>query len=172
MQFNVGDVVVHPAHGVGRIVKLEEKRLFGAEARLYYELSTAKSTVWVPVEGNLTAALRPVTSKNALAHYRNLLKSRSAALDKDHRQRNFELNARLKDGSFQAVCGVIRDLTSPWPLCYKREAFRIFSAKRAHTGVVLNVLGHHALGPCRLGCINRDADRDSPSGPPGRLGAV
>jgi len=112
MQFNVGDVVVHPAHGVGRIVKLEEKRLFGAEARLYYELSTAKSTVWVPVEGNLTAALRPVTSKNALAHYRNLLKSRSAALDKDHRQRNLELNARLKDGSFQAVCAVIRDLTA------------------------------------------------------------
>jgi RNA polymerase-interacting CarD/CdnL/TRCF family regulator len=112
-QFNAGDVVVHATYGIGHIVKLEEKRLFGEEARLYYELSTPKSTVWVPVgAGNHSPRLRPVTTKDELVRYRRLLQSRPTVLTKDYRQRNLELAERLKLGSFQALCEVVRDLTA------------------------------------------------------------
>jgi len=110
-QFSVGDVVVHATHGIGHIVNLEEKRLFGEAARWYYELSTPKSSVWVPADKN-AIGLRPVTTKGELGHYRILLKSRPVVLTKDYRQRNLELAARLKGGSFQALGEVVRDLTA------------------------------------------------------------
>ena len=50
MPFQIGDFVFHPAHGVGRIVRLEERRFVREQARLYYEVLTPKSTIWVPVE--------------------------------------------------------------------------------------------------------------------------
>ncbi|MBI3361270.1 MAG: hypothetical protein HY023_09185 [Chloroflexi bacterium] len=111
MQFKVGDLVVHPAHGVGRIVGLEEKRLLGEE-RLYYEVTTQKSTVWVPVEPEPATGIRPMTVKADLARYRSLLKSRPAVLNPDHRQRHLEIAERLREGSFRTLCEVVRDLTA------------------------------------------------------------
>ncbi|MEK7787895.1 MAG: CarD family transcriptional regulator, partial [Chloroflexota bacterium] len=107
-----GELVVHPAHGMGQIVKIEEKRLFGGEARPYYEVATQKNTVWVPVEAGGGVRIRPLTTKRDLAQYRNILKSRPAPLNKDHRQRHLELADRLKKGSFQVMCEVVRDLTA------------------------------------------------------------
>jgi len=112
MRFKVGERVVHPAHGIGQIVQIEEKRLFGEEARLYYEVATQKNTVWVPVEVDKTVGLRPLMTKDDLARYRKILKSRPTNLNKDHRQRHLELADRLKQGSFQVMCEVVRDLTA------------------------------------------------------------
>ena len=112
MPFQVSDVVVHPDHGVGHVVRLEEKRFSGREAGLYYELAIQKSTVWVQVESHEALRLRPVTPKHDLARYRGVLKSRPVPLNKDHRQRNLELAARLKQGSFLVMCEVVRDLTA------------------------------------------------------------
>ncbi len=112
MPFQVGDVVVHPAHGVGHIMKLDEKRFSGKAAGLYYEIAIEKSTVWVSVESPEALRLRPLTLKNDLARYRSVLKSRPAPLNTDHRQRHLELADRLKQGSFQVMCEVVRDLTA------------------------------------------------------------
>ncbi len=112
MQFKVGERVVHPAHGIGRIVKIEEKRLFGGEARLYYEVATPKNTIWVPIEAGKTVGLRPLMTKDDLTRFRGILKSRPTTLNKDHRQRHLELMDRLKQGSLQVICEVVRDLTA------------------------------------------------------------
>lgn len=111
MEFKVGDFVVHPAHGLGRIVGLEEKRLFGEE-RLYYELTTPKSTVWIPVKVDAASGIRPMTAKADLARYRSILKSRPDPLNPDHRQRHLEIAERMKRGSFRVMCEVVRDLTA------------------------------------------------------------
>jgi RNA polymerase-interacting CarD/CdnL/TRCF family regulator len=112
VQFKVGDHVVHIAHGVGRVVRLDEKRLSGQEARLYYEVSTQKGTVWVPIEAQPSVRLRRVTSETELARYRSLLKSRPASLDPDHRKRHLQLADRMKEGSFKVLCEVVRDLAA------------------------------------------------------------
>ena len=112
MRFQVGDVVVHLAHGLGRIVNLEKKQLSGAEARLYYEVATQKSTVWVPVESGAEGTLRSLTPKSALNRYQQVLKLKPETLIKDHRLRQIGLNERLKNGAFQALCEVVRDLTA------------------------------------------------------------
>ncbi|MFC1976062.1 CarD family transcriptional regulator [Chloroflexota bacterium] len=113
MQFKVDDFVVHPAYGVGHIVKIEEKQFseIGA-ARLYYKITLSRSTIWIPIEAQATIGLRLVTAKRDLDQYRNLLKSRPASLNNNHPQRHVELASRLKQGSFQVMCEIVRDLTA------------------------------------------------------------
>lgn len=109
--FKVGDMVVHPSHGVGKIAKLESKQLAGS-ARLYYEVITQKSTVWVPVDAGTVLGMRPLTSKHDLTRFRRILKNRPAHLDDDHRKRRLDIADRLKDGSLEAVCELVRDLSA------------------------------------------------------------
>jgi len=112
MRFKVGDSVVHPSHGVGRIVGLEVQKFMAAEGQLFYEITTSKSTVWVPVDAGPDGGLRRLSSKQELAHCRRLLQKPPSRLEPDHRKRQLELAARLRGGSFQTLCEVVRDLTA------------------------------------------------------------
>jgi CarD family transcriptional regulator len=112
MSFKVGDSVVHPAYGVGQIVGLEAKRFFEADTGMYYEVAMQNGTVWVPAEMREMNHLRALTAKRDLAHYRGILKSRPTPLNQDHRQRQLELAGRLRQGAFQDMCEVVRDLTA------------------------------------------------------------
>lgn len=111
IRFEVDERVVHPQHGLGRVVKLEHRQLGEGTPRLYYEVAISNGTIWVPVEGP-TSGLRRLTTKRDLDQYRGVLKSRPAPLSADHRQRQHELTDRLRNGSLQARCEVVRDLTA------------------------------------------------------------
>ena len=50
MELRVGDSVVHPIHGVGRIVTVSNKKFTEAQPRLYYQVLTDTSTLWIPAE--------------------------------------------------------------------------------------------------------------------------
>ncbi len=112
MQFKVGDFIVHPVYGVGRLVKIEERQFDERGARLYYQVTLPRSTVWIPVEAQATIGLRLATAKNDLDQYRDLLKSRPVPLNQDNKQRHVELVSRLNQCSFQVMCEVVRDLTA------------------------------------------------------------
>lgn len=112
MEFISGDDVFHPSYGVGNIVRLEERQLAETETRQYYVLAFGKSTVWLPVQAGESSRLRRVTPPRELDQYRTLLKSRPAALDRDYKKRQQDLNGQLARGSFQVVCEVVRDLTA------------------------------------------------------------
>ncbi len=112
MSFKAGDFIVHPAYGVGNIVRLEEKRLAEDQLRWYYVVVVDKSTLWVPVDDNNGAGLRAVTPKKDLDRYRAILKSRPEALERDHNKRRLLINERVKQGSFQGLCEAVRDLSA------------------------------------------------------------
>ena len=112
MEFKAGDSIVHPRYGVGSVVRLEEKCLAEDRLRLYYVVAVEKSTVWVPADEGNTAGLRAVTPRRDLAQYRNVLKGQPSKLERDHNKRRQEINERVKDGSFQNLCEVVRDLTA------------------------------------------------------------
>jgi RNA polymerase-interacting CarD/CdnL/TRCF family regulator len=111
MAFKVDEWVVHPQHGVGRIVKLEIRQFCSGSAQLYYEISIPNGTLWVQVKGS-SCGLRKVISKGNLDKYRNLLKSRPTLLIANQRQSQNELTDNIKQRSFQARCEVVRDLTA------------------------------------------------------------
>jgi RNA polymerase-interacting CarD/CdnL/TRCF family regulator len=110
MQLKIGDLVVHHAFGIGHIVEIEEKQFSEKEAaRLYYKITRRKETMWIWVEAG---GLRLVTVQSELDPYRDLLKSVPVFLNTNHQQRHLELVSRLKQGSFQGMCEVVRDLTA------------------------------------------------------------
>ena len=115
MQFKVGDSIVHPVYGVGHIAKIEERAFSEIDAKLYYEIALARSTIWVPVEAQKTIGLRLVTGKRDLDQYRAVLKEPAVLLENNNTQQQLELANRIKDGSFQVMCEIVRDLTvSGW----------------------------------------------------------
>jgi RNA polymerase-interacting CarD/CdnL/TRCF family regulator len=111
-RFKIGDQVIHAAYGLGRIVNMQTKQLFAGEAQLYYEVVTAKNTVWVPVDSATATTLRPITGKADLAHFSQVLRAKPMPMSEDRRQRQISLNERLKPGSFGVMCEVVRDLTA------------------------------------------------------------
>ncbi len=112
MQFNVGDVVVHPVYGLGHITAIEEKQFSGIKAALYYQIAFPRSTIWVPTKAQAAIGLRRVTAKKDLAAYRDIIKSRPVLLNDDISRQQIELTSRLQEGSFQTMCEVVRDLTA------------------------------------------------------------
>lgn len=110
MPFHIDDRVVYPAFGVGRIVGLVTKSFDEDESRLYYEVRGERSTAWVQVEEVATRGLRPLTRKDELEQFRSVLRGRPVDLNADFRQRQSDLRHQLKQGTFQAVCEMVRDL--------------------------------------------------------------
>jgi CarD family transcriptional regulator len=110
--FEIGDRVVHPQHGVGQIVKLEDREFERGDTRRYYEIHIpGGSTVWVPVE--LTnSGLRRLAQKSELARCREILQARPLPLTEDGRVRQSTLVAHLKQGTLAAQCEVVRDLSA------------------------------------------------------------
>lgn len=110
--FKIGDTVVHPQHGVGEVVNLEEREFEPGLTRRYYEVSIpGGSTVWVPLD--LTSSgLRKLAARSEIVHCRKILKSRPSALTEDSRFRQSELVQRLKQGTIAAHCEVVRDLSA------------------------------------------------------------
>ncbi len=110
--FEIGDTVVHPQHGVGQIVKLEDREFERGETRRYYEVEIpGGSTVWVPVDLS-NSGLRGLAHKNELSHCREILTARPQPLTEDGRVRQTDLVARLKQGTIDAQCEVVRDLSA------------------------------------------------------------
>jgi RNA polymerase-interacting CarD/CdnL/TRCF family regulator len=113
MQFMNGDLVVHPAFGIGHITDTEEKQFPGqAAAHLYYKVTRQKDSMWIQVESQEATGLRLVTVGSDLDQYRALLKSPPVPLNANQQQRQQELTRRLQEGSFRGVCEVMRDLTA------------------------------------------------------------
>lgn len=112
MQFHVGDRVFHPIHGVGQIETIEKKKFLGNDSRLYYEVRTEKSTVWVPVDAQQTIGLRLLTAKKSLERFRAILKSRPTSLTQNHSKRHLEIASRMSEGSLEMMCETVRDLAA------------------------------------------------------------
>jgi RNA polymerase-interacting CarD/CdnL/TRCF family regulator len=112
MPYQVNEIVVLTGHGLGRIDSLVTKSFGTVSGQEYYEVVTGRSTVWVAVATAATHGMRPLISRTELGRYRDLLRSRPVALNKDYQQRRHELNNRQKIGTFQSACELVRDLTA------------------------------------------------------------
>ena len=110
--FGIGDTVVHPQHGVGQIVRLEDREFERGDSRTYYEIHIPDNSIlWVPVDLS-NSGLRNLASKSELAYCREILKEPPSPLLEDGRVRQSALVAHLKQGTIAAQCEVVRDLSA------------------------------------------------------------
>lgn len=110
MKFAIGDQVVHPVHGVGTIKTFSEQRFVGTQSRQYYEVVTAGSTVWVPVNDSNATVLRGVASPRVVDECRELLGDDPSPLDDNRQLRQVQIAKRMEGGLLPALCQTVRDL--------------------------------------------------------------
>ncbi len=110
--FGIGESVVHPKYGVGKIVKLDDREFERGVSRKYYEIHiSGGSIVWVPIDLP-GSGLRKLARKSELAHCREILKAPPLPLTEDGRVRQSELVVRLQQGTIIAQCEVVRDVSA------------------------------------------------------------
>jgi len=111
MMFNIGEQVVHPQHGVGEVVKLENRAFGSGVTRRYYEVSipSTGSTLWVPLDPP-GYGLRKLAERSEIELCRVILASLPEPFTDDPRTRQASLMKRLKQGTIRAQCEVVRDL--------------------------------------------------------------
>jgi CarD family transcriptional regulator len=111
VQFQIGDQVIHPVHGVGTVKTLTEQQFGVAPARSYYEVATPRGpTVWVPIDEQGHTVLRRIASKACLAECRGLLLEDPIPFNSDRPTRQVEISTRLKGGLLPALATTVRDL--------------------------------------------------------------
>jgi RNA polymerase-interacting CarD/CdnL/TRCF family regulator len=110
MVFKAGDQVVHPQHGVGEVVRLEDREFEPGVIRGYYEVSiSGGSTLWVPQEPP-SFGLRKLAKRSEIDHCRQILASHPVQLSEEPRSRQSNLANRLRQGTIRTQCEILRDL--------------------------------------------------------------
>lgn len=112
MHYTVGDTVVHPSYGIGKVVEIEEILYQDTASHPFYKISVDNAVIWVQMDDAGESRLRPLTPRQELAQYRAVLASAPTPLSEDRYKRYSEYNARLKSPSFLTWCEIVRDLTA------------------------------------------------------------
>jgi CarD family transcriptional regulator len=107
--FQVGCKVIHWAYGLGEIIQLDEKELFG-DIHQYYVVKINDLTIWVPSSDQDDFSLRLPTPAKDFKKLFELLASPGEPLPDDRLERKTLLAGRLKEGRLKEICLIIRDL--------------------------------------------------------------
>ena len=109
--YQVGDTVIHPVHGVGVITRLDEMKQ-EEQSHLYYVLAMPdKVTVWVPVDTAAQYGMRRVVSASGFVVASGILSSAAQPLKEQAYDRQVEMRERFNQGTLEAICSIVRDLT-------------------------------------------------------------
>ena len=109
MNFHEGDTVMHWTYGLGQIIGLEERDLFGSKT-IYYAVRVRDMTVWVPSDAELRHRLRSPISKSGFKELLAILSNPGETLPDDRLERRTRLLALLRDGRTQSLCRIISGL--------------------------------------------------------------
>jgi RNA polymerase-interacting CarD/CdnL/TRCF family regulator len=109
MEFHAGDPVMHWVHGLGTVIRRENRDVLG-KAALYYAVQVGDLTIWVPADEFLSQRLRAPTPKTRFKRLLAQLKTPGETLPADRRERKVRLVELLRDGRAESLVRVIRAL--------------------------------------------------------------
>jgi CarD family transcriptional regulator len=109
--FQVGDTIVYPQHGAGRIIDKVE-RDFQGENCLYYliEIMHNQMTVMVPVDRVDETGLRAVISPEMLDEMVGVLRDDATKMPVNWSRRIRHNRDKIKTGDILEIAGVLRNL--------------------------------------------------------------
>ena len=109
--FKIGDNVVHPYHGAGRVIDIKEKSFLKENGRYYViDLLACNSIVMVPTNNIQKIGLRQVSGTRAISRTMTTLTSTPDTLSSDHRERQAHVQEKLNTGNLIKVTEVVRNL--------------------------------------------------------------
>lgn len=109
--FKPNDYVVYPAHGVGRIINIEEQEIAGATLELYViDFEKDKMTLRVPTAKSESVGMRKLSDTAAVEQAMKTLKGRARVKRTMWSRRAQEYEAKINSGDLVLIAEVVRDL--------------------------------------------------------------
>jgi CarD family transcriptional regulator len=109
--FKVGELVVYPAHGVGRITNVEEQEIAGAKLELYIvDFEKEKLRLKVPTNRAEQKGMRHLADRMMIETAMKVIRGRARIKRTMWSRRAQEYDAKINSGDMIAVAEVIRDL--------------------------------------------------------------
>ncbi|MFT3988043.1 CarD family transcriptional regulator [Aestuariivirga sp.] len=109
--FKVNELIVYPAHGVGRVTQIEEQEIAGAKLELYIvDFEKEKLRLKVPTGRAEQKGMRRLSDKAQIEQALKVLKGRARIKRTMWSRRAQEYDAKINSGDIISVAEVVRDL--------------------------------------------------------------
>ncbi len=109
--FAVGDYIVYPKHGVGRITELETQEIAGLSLELYViRFEKERMTLRVPTNKAEASGMRRLSSDATLKEAFTTLKGKARIKRTMWSRRAQEYEAKINSGDLVSIAEVVRDL--------------------------------------------------------------
>ncbi|MCC5989176.1 MAG: CarD family transcriptional regulator [Pararhodobacter sp.] len=110
-EFRPNDFVVYPAHGVGKIVSIEEREIAGMELELFViSFEKDKMTLRVPTDKATQVGMRGLSSPDIVSKALATLKGKARVKRAMWSRRAQEYEQKINSGDLLAIAEVVRDL--------------------------------------------------------------
>jgi len=114
LAFDVGDYVVYPKHGVGRVVELQNEEIAGMKLELYVlRFEKERMTLRVPTNKAESVGMRKLSSDKTLREALDTLKGKPKVKRTMWSRRAQEYEAKINSGDLVSIAEVVRDLFRP-----------------------------------------------------------
>jgi CarD family transcriptional regulator len=111
LKFKTNEFVVYPAHGVGKIVDIEEQEIAGMKLELYViDFEKERMRLRVPTGKSETVGMRKLSDKPRIEDALKVLRGRARVKRTMWSRRAQEYEAKINSGDIIAVAEVVRDL--------------------------------------------------------------
>ncbi len=111
-QFKIGDFVVYPSHGIGKIIAINTIQISNQDKQFYsLNFEKEKLIINIPVDSYQNSGLRQLTSKSQIDEVLIILRSGVKKLKGMWSRRAQEYEAKINSGNIMQLAEVIRDLT-------------------------------------------------------------
>jgi len=109
--FKTGEFIIYPAHGLGKIVSIEEQEIAGYKLELFVvSFLKEKMTLRVPTAKIAQVGMRKLSDADTLAQALDVLTGRARVKRTMWSRRAQEYEAKINSGDIIAVSEVVRDL--------------------------------------------------------------
>jgi CarD family transcriptional regulator len=109
--FKTNEWIVYPAHGVGRIVGIEEQEIAGMTLELFViTFEKDKMTLRVPTGKSQSVGMRKLAEEGVVKRAMETLKGRARIKRTMWSRRAQEYEAKINSGDLVAIAEVVRDL--------------------------------------------------------------
>ena len=109
--FSVGEYVVYPSHGVGRVERIETQEIAGTRMELIViSIEKEQMTLSVPVGRVIKVGLRSLTTQDDLMKTLRILNGRARVKKSMWSKRAQEYDQKINSGDIKELTEVVRDL--------------------------------------------------------------
>jgi len=136
LNFDVGDYVVYPKHGVGRVIELQSTDIAGMKLELYVlRFEKERMTLRVPTNKAESVGMRKLSSDKTLRDALETLKGKPKVKRTMWSRRAQEYEAKINSGDLISIAEVTRDLfradDQPEQSYSERQIFEAASSRLA-----------------------------------------